>query len=128
MRSCTRINFFTVFENSFATKCCSLVLFVVLNVFLTDRVFGQGAGFGAQAVGGISVDTDGIVRAINPQALASVAAQRKKILSENPPQTGQRSELQKVSLKRILEDVQRAVIENDLVSPDVLTLGGLEQI
>ena len=64
MRSCTRINFFTVFENSFATKCCSLVLFVVLNVFLTDRVFGQGAGFGAQAVGGISVDTDGIVKEI----------------------------------------------------------------
>ena len=78
MRSCTRMNFFTVFENSFATTCCAVVLVVVLNVFFTKNVFGQGGGFGAQAVGGISVDTDGIVRAINPQALASIAAQRKK--------------------------------------------------
>ena len=126
MRSCTRRNVFTVFENSLATTCCALVLVVVLNLFFTKHVFGQG--FGAQAVGGISVDTDGIVRAINPQALASIAAQRKKILSENPPKTGQRCELQKVSLKRILEDVQRSVTENDLVSPEVLTLGGLEKI
>lgn len=128
MRSCTRTNVFGVFENSFATTCCAVVLVVVLNIFFTKHVFGQGAGFGAQAVGGISVDTDGIVRTINPQALESIAAQRKKILSENPPQTGRRCELQKVSLRRILKDVQRAVTENDLVPPEVLTLGGLEQI
>ena len=82
MRSCTRTNVFGVFENSFATTCCAVVLVVVLNIFFTKHVFGQGAGFGAQAVGGISVDTDGIVRTINPQALESIAAQRKKILSE----------------------------------------------
>ncbi len=130
MRSCTRRNVFTVFENSFATTCCAAVLFVVLNGFLTDPVFGQfaGGGLGAQAVGGISVDTDGIVRTIEPRALVSIAAQRKKILRENPPQTGQRSDLQKVSLRRILEDVQRAVTEHELVSPEVLTLGGLEKI
>ena len=130
MRSCTRTKFFTVFENSFATTCCAAVLFVVLNGFLTDRVFGQfaGGGLGAQAVGGISVDTDGIVRTIEPRALVSIAAQRKKILRENPPQTGRRSDLQKVSLRRILEDVQRAVTERELVSPEVLTLGGLEKI
>jgi len=124
------MNFFTVFENSFATTCCAVVLFAVLNVFLTDHVFGQfaGGGLGAQAVGGISVDADGIVRTIEPQALESIAAQRKKILQENPPQIGQRSDLQKVSLRRVLEDVQRAVIERELVSPEVLTLGGLEQI
>ena len=124
------MNFFMVFENSFATTCCAVVLFAVLNVFLTDHVFGQfaGGGLGAQAVGGISVDADGIVRTIEPQALESIAAQRKKILQENPPQIGQRSDLQKVSLRRILEDVQRAVTERELVSPEVLTLGGLEQI
>ena len=124
------MNFFTVFENSFATTCCAVVLFAVLNVFLTDHVFGQfaGGGLGAQAVGGISVDADGIVRTIEPQALESIAAQRKKILQENPPQIGQRSDLQKVSLRRVLEDVQRAVTERELVSPEVLTLGGLEQI
>ena len=124
------MNFFMVFENSFATTCCAVVLFAVLNVFLTDHVFGQfaGGGLGAQAVGGISVDADGIVRTIEPQALESIAAQRKKILQENPPQIGQRSDLQKVSLRRVLEDVQRAVTERELVSPEVLTLGGLEQI
>lgn len=124
------MNFFMVFENSFATTCCAVVLFAVLNVFLTDHVFGQfaGGGLGAQAVGGISVDADGIVRTIEPQALESIAAQRKKILQENPPQIGQRSDLQKVSLRRILEDVQRAVTDRELVSPEVLTLGGLEQI
>ncbi len=122
------MNVSTIFENNFTTTCCAVVLVVVLNVFFTKHVFGQGAGFGAQAVGGISVDTDGIVRSVNPQALASIAAQRKKILRENPPQTGRRCELQKVSLRRILEDVQQAVQENNLVSPEVLTLGGLEQI
>jgi len=122
------MNVSTIFENNFTTTCCAVVLVVVLNVFFTKHVFGQGAGFGAQAVGGISVDTDGIVRSVNPQALASIAAQRKKILHENPPQTGRRCELQKVSLRRILEDVQQAVQENNLVSPEVLTLGGLEQI
>ncbi|MEO2000113.1 MAG: hypothetical protein ABGW75_00705, partial [Pirellulales bacterium] len=80
MRSCTRMNVSTIFENNFTTTCCAVVLVVVLNVFFTKHVFGQGAGFGAQAVGGISVDTDGIVRSVNPQALASIAAQRKKIL------------------------------------------------
>jgi len=122
------MNVSTIFENNFTTTCCAVVLVVVLNVFFTKHVFGQGAGFGAQAVGGISVDTDGIVRSVNPQALASIAAQRKKNLRENPPQTGRRCELQKVSLRRILEDVQQAVQENNLVSPEVLTLGGLEQI
>ena len=128
MRSCTRRNIFTVFENSLATTCCALVLVVALNLFSNVRVFGQMGGLGAQAVGGISVDANGIVRTIDPQALESIADQRKKILRENPIQTGRRCELQKVSLKRILEDVQRAVKENDLVSPEVLTLGGLEQI
>ena len=98
MRSCTRTNVCGVVENSFATTCCAVVLVLVLNIFFTKHVLGQGAGFGAQAVGGISVDTDGIVRTINPEALASIAAQRKRILSENPPQTGRRCELQKVSL------------------------------
>ena len=104
MRSCTRTNVVSVFENSCATTCCVVVLVVVLNIFFTKHVFGQ-AGFGAQAVGGISVDPNGIVRMIEPQALTSIAAQRKKILNENPPQTGRRCELQKVSLRRILEDV-----------------------
>ena len=128
MRSCRRMNVFTVFKNGFATGCSALALVVVLNGFFPDHVFGQGGGFGAQAVGGISVDPNGIVRTIDPQTLTSIAAQRKKILRENPPQTGRRCELQKVSLRRILEDVQRAVTENELVSPEVLTLGGLEQV
>ena len=130
MHSCTRTNIFTVFKNRFATGGCALVLVVILNGFVPDHVFGQfaGGGLGAQAVGGISVDPNGIVRAIEPQVLESIAAQRKKILRENPPKTGQRCELQKVSLRRIVEGVQQAVTQRELVSPEVLTMGGLERI
>ena len=129
MHSWTQRNATAVLRNSFATACCVAVLFVTGNSFFTEQAFGQGGGgLGAQAVGGISVDTDGIVRTLEPGSLASIAAQRRKILEENPPQTGRRCELQKVSLKRIVAEVQRAVTKDGLLSPEVLTLGGLEQI
>ena len=128
MRICTQRNVLLALRNSFATTCCVAVLCVAGNSFFTEQAFGQGGGFGAQAVGGISVDTNGIVRTIEPGSLASIATQRRKILQENPPETGRRRELQKVSLKRIVAEVQRAVTKDEPLSPEVLTLGGLEQI
>ena len=75
MHSWTQRNVPTVLRNSFATACCAAVLFVIGNTFFIEQAFGQGGGgFGAQAVGGISVDTNGIVRTIEPGSLASIAA------------------------------------------------------
>ena len=70
----------------------------VLAVLVQSNLcFGQG-GFGNQAVGGISVDADGIVRTLEPKALESLAAERTRALAD-AGWSGKASESRTVSLK-----------------------------
>ncbi len=105
-------------------------LIVIGVVALTSQVFGQlGGGFaGNQAVGGISVDADGIVQNLEPQALQSLAATRRQALAGVPLGGDGQRELQKVSLRRIVAAVEEALADGTNVPADVLTLGGLERI
>jgi len=98
---------------------------------------GFGGGFG---VGGISIDADGIVATLSPQASESLAAERRKLLAGSPIAGRDKSGLRKVSLARLCERLKAAVAaagdppkngtekqaEADLV--DLLLLGGLERI
>jgi len=96
----------------------------------TVPAFGQGGvgGLGAQAVGGISIDTDGIVRNLDPRALQELAVTRRQALAGKPLGADGRRDLQKVSLRRIIAAVEAAAAEGGQVPTDVLTLGGLERI
>ena len=108
-----------------AAVLCSLATIVA-----AVPAFGQagGAGLGAQAVGGISIDADGIIRNLDPQAIEQLATQRRELLAGKPLGADGRRELQKVSLRRIVMAVEAAVAEGIQVPTDVLTLGGLERV
>jgi hypothetical protein len=79
----------------------------VLAVLVQSNLcFGQG-GFGNQAVGGISVDADGIVRTLEPKALESLAAERTRALAD-AGWSGKASESRTVSLKAVASAVKES--------------------
>ena len=91
---------------------------------------GGGLGFG-QAVGGISVDTDGIIRTLDPQAVQALAEERQKALAEaaaDPAGVPGKGELRKVSLAGLVATVKAFSAAGRPLPPDVLFLGGLERV
>jgi len=106
------------------------VLFSLATITTAVPAFGQagGAGLGAQAVGGISIDADGIIQNLDRRAIEQLATQRRELLAGKPLGAAGRRELQKVSLRRIIAAVEAAVAKGSQVPTDVLTLGGLERV
>ncbi len=98
-------------------------------LFLTGHgvAHAQMGGFGFGAVGGISIDADGIVRNLEPQAAESLAKERRQALAGAPGDLGAPAKLRKVSLAKIVAAVTAATAGQPL-PPDVLFLGGLERI
>lgn len=88
--------------------------------------FRGGFGGGFNAVGGISIDADGIVRNVDPRALESLAQERKKLLANAAgPGAGK---LRKVSLAGVVAAVRAAAAEGRQVPAEVALLGGLERV
>lgn len=85
-----------------------------------------GFGFGG-AVGGIAIDTDGIIRNLDAKALENLAAERRRVLAGMQPARGKTTATRKVSLARVVEAVRTASAEKPLPA-DVLFLGGLERV
>ena len=87
--------------------------------------FGGGGNFGFQSVGGISIDADGIIRAMDAGAVDALARERRAALADAalPAKPG---ELRKVSLARVVAAV--AAGADRALPVDVLLLGGLERI
>ena len=99
----------------------------VLAVLVQANVcFGQ-MGFGSQAVGGISVDADGIVRTLEPKALESLAAERTRALA-NAGWSGKASESRTVSLKAVASAVKESTAKGTPLPAEVQFLGGLQRI
>jgi hypothetical protein len=90
------------------------------------QVGGVGMGFGG-AVGGISIDADGIVRNLDPRAVESLAKERRQALASGAADRGAATKLRKVSLAKIVAAVKAANADQPL-PPEVLFLGGLERI
>ncbi|RLS81636.1 MAG: DUF1598 domain-containing protein [Planctomycetota bacterium] len=88
--------------------------------------FGQ-MGFGSQAVGGISVDADGIVRTLEPKALESLAAERTRALAD-AGWSGKASESRTVSLKAVASAVKESTAKGTPLPAEVQFLGGLQRI
>ncbi|MFM7251413.1 MAG: DUF1598 domain-containing protein [Planctomycetaceae bacterium] len=82
---------------------------------------------GNQAVGGISIDAAGIVRTVDPGALAEMAAARRTALAD-VGLAGSGDGLRKVSLAGIVRALEAASSGGAPLPPDVVLLGGLERI
>ena len=87
---------------------------------------GMGMGMGG-AVGGISIDADGIVRNLDPRAVESLAKERRQAFATGAADRGKAAKVRKVSLAKIVAAVKAADAGRPL-PPDVLFLGGLERI
>ena len=87
---------------------------------------GMGMGLGG-AVGGISIDADGIVRNLDPRAIESLAKERRQVLTSNAAARGPVAKLRKVSLAKVIAAV-KAANDGHPLPPDVRFLGGLERI
>jgi hypothetical protein len=90
--------------------------------------FGGGGGFGfMQPVGGISVDTDGIVRAVDDKLLdESVRKARQAVATADLPAAP--TDMRHVSLARIVAAVRKVADQKASLPPDLLLLGGLERV
>jgi hypothetical protein len=92
-----------------------------------DRATAQfgGGGFGNQAVGGISIDAEGIVRNLEPQAIEALAAERRAAIGEG---LGSAAERRSVSLSRVVAAVEESIEKKQPIPMEVAFLGGLERI
>jgi len=106
--------------------CAVTVLALAWHGDAHAQMGGMGMGFGG-AVGGISIDADGIVRNLDPRALESLAKERREALVGGKANRGAAAKLRKVSLAKIVAAVKTATADRPL-PPDVLFLGGLERI
>ena len=92
-----------------------------------------GGGLGAQAVGGISIDAEGIIQNLDPKALEALAATRRTALAEAAAvepfgKIGKPTALRKVSLKRLIAAIEASAATGQPLPPEVLFLGGLDRI
>jgi len=113
-----------------AAACRAACLVPLLAALVPTGVcFGQfgGGGLGNQAVGGISVDADGIVRSLDPKALESLAAERNRALTD-AGWSGAAAESRTVSLKAVAAAVKESVAKGTPLPVEVQFLGGLQRI
>jgi len=87
--------------------------------------FGGGGFGGQQAVGGISIDAEGIVRNLEPQAIEALAAERRAAIGDG---IGGAADLRKVSLAKTIEVLRDSMERAVPPPPEVLFLGGLERV
>lgn len=109
-------------------RIATAVLFVMAAGQARGQFGGGGfGGFGGQAVGGISIDADGIVRNLDARAVETLAAERAKAIAEvkGPAAAG---ECRKVSLRALVAAAGESLAQNKPLPSEVRFLGGLERI
>jgi hypothetical protein len=107
--------------------CAVTVLAMAWQGEARAQMGGMGMGMGMGAVGGISIDADGIVRNLDPRAIESLAKERRQAFATGAADRNAAAKLRKVSLAKIVAAVKAADAGRPL-PPDVLFLGGLERI
>ncbi|MFM7042321.1 MAG: hypothetical protein ACKO35_09060, partial [Planctomycetaceae bacterium] len=110
-------------------SCASCIAPIMLSILTgwAGPIMAQGFGGFGQAVGGISIDTSGIVATLDGRALESLAEERRRVLASGGAPAG-RNDFRKVSLAAIISAIDEARTGKRAASPDVLLLGGLEQV
>jgi hypothetical protein len=91
---------------------------------------GGGGFFGGGAVGGVIVDTDGVLRAAKVDEMNKLLAARQKQLTELPGDLNVATPLRKVSLRRLQEEYlsRKAKAQTPLITEDMAYLSGLTRI
>lgn len=107
---------------------CGCVAFLSLIPSTTNAQGFGGGGFGGQAVGGISIDAQGIVGNLDPHAREELSRARKELLKGTPAEGFAASKLRKISLSGLVTAVQKATLQGEPLSADVLFLSGLTGI
>jgi hypothetical protein len=110
-----------------AVHLCAACLAVVLAAWCGTVHAQVGGGFGfGQAVGGISIDPDGIIRNMDAGAVDALARDRKAALADAAiPKAGK---MRKVSLARVIASVAAHTANQEALPVDLLLLGGLERV
>ena len=80
------------------------------------------------AIGGVSVDANGIVTAADRKVVTRLSQLRRDALDKIPPAIGTESSLRKVSLRGIEEAIAAALKEGRPISDEIQYLGGLVRI
>jgi hypothetical protein len=102
------------------------VLLAVGICVTSGTAYGQfRGGFGA-AVGGISIDADGIVQNLDPRAVESLSQERREMLAAAGKVMA--ADQRKVSLSAVTAAVRDAAAAGKPLPPEVLLLGGLQRI
>jgi len=106
----------------------AMVAFLLAGGWLTAAsrtALAQPGFFGGQAVGGIAVDPQGIVRNLDPRAREELAAERRQVFGDG---AGAACELRKVSLAKVIAALEDSLTKKIALPAEVLFLGGLERV
>ena len=116
-------------HDSLGTSGWSRPVAALLAIILSCAGTGSAEAqfLGGQAVGGISIDADGIVRNVDAKILDELSATRRKALAGGGPKQS-KDGLRKVSLARLTKAVEAAAAGTAPLPADVALMGGLERI
>ena len=114
----------------------ALVLLSVLVLTPATVLFAQNGannallnnGFYGRAVGGISINADGLLDNVSVDALGKLAQTRAQALEKVPADLMTPVPLRKVSLRRLEAAIEQCLKENKPLPDDIMFLGGLQQI
>jgi hypothetical protein len=79
-------------------------------------------------VGGVAIDTEGILENVRPDALGKLAKIRREALQPAPAGLDALTDLRKVSLRRLEAAIQQCAKTGQPLPDDIRFLGGLQQI
>ena len=87
-----------------------------------------GGGFFGRAVGGISINADGLLDNASVDALGELALARSRALEKVPADLMTPVPLRKVSLRKLEAAIEQCLKQNKPLPDDIKFLGGLQQI
>jgi hypothetical protein len=81
-----------------------------------------------QAVGGVLVDTTGVLKNMDAQARQELVNLRKKVMQEIPGDLQAKTELRMISLRQLQATIAKHQADNQPLPDDVLCLAGLQRV
>jgi hypothetical protein len=108
-----------------ATLLCAAVVAFQSPAPLDAQLINAGY---QQAVGGISIRSDGVIENASVDTLNKLAAQRAKLVQEVPAGLKAAASLRKVSLRGLEDAIEDSLKSNKALPDEVVLLGGLQDI
>ena len=88
----------------------------------------QVTGINTRAVGGVSIDPNGMLADATVQDFGALRAALRDVLTRAPDGLDQAAPMRKVSLRRLDEAIRQALADNRPVAPEIAVLGGLQRV